>query len=62
MKSSPKQRTEVALPSELKRDLRVFCAKNDMTLKAALVAAVKKLIKPDDVKKNQHQIQAQADA
>ncbi len=47
MKATQKQRTEVALPQDLKRDLRVFCAKNEMTIRSAVIAAVTKLIKGD---------------
>lgn len=53
MKNTSKQRTEVALPQDLKRDLRVFCAKNDMTIRHAVIAAVKKFIRADEAKANQ---------
>lgn len=54
MKIDQKQRTEVALPQDLKKDLRVFCAKNEMTLRSAVIAAVTKFIK-GDAKGNQQQ-------
>lgn len=50
MKNTAKQRTEVALPQDLKRDLRVYCAKNDMTLRLAVITAVKKFISADESK------------
>lgn len=42
-----KNRTEVRFPVELKRDMRVYCAKNDMTIRECIISAVRNMIGSD---------------
>lgn len=47
-----KTRTEVRLPMDLKRDMRIYCAKNDLTMRECLIAALREFIRSGDRVKN----------
>lgn len=40
------ERLEVRIPKELRRSLRVFCARNDLTLREGVELAISRMVKP----------------
>jgi hypothetical protein len=47
-----KNRTEVRLPMDLKRDMRVYCAKNDLTMRECMISALREFIRSHSCAEN----------